>query len=82
MTDPSALILSEVMAMRADVQRLREEVATVRGELGTLRQSLDEQLAGRLRTLWDEGLASGDAGELDAVLDEIAAAVPRRMPAA
>jgi phage shock protein A len=84
--DTGAKILKEIQGVRADMDRMRNDVSALRSEVAALRQGLDAAAqrdgVAEVRQLWQEGLASGDAGELDEVIDRILDKIPARTPAA
>jgi hypothetical protein len=83
--------MSELAGNDAAAKRLLREVAMLRDDVALMRDELGA-VAGRrpeasiptgkaeetVRQLWAEGEASGIAGELDDVLDDIVAAIPGR----
>ncbi len=64
------LILEQIGALRSDLHAVNGEVLRLRDEIADLR--LNRPAAeNRLRDLWDDGLASGDAGDVDEVFDRV-----------
>lgn len=82
MTDPASgrmpdtHLLRNVQALRDEVTMLRDDVALMRSEIGALALGRDGHDLETLRRLWVEGLASGIAGELDEVIEEVLRTIP------
>ena len=75
-------ILAELRAVRDRLSQVGEEVSGLRNDVAQLKSVLSVELAEAdpvmaIRRLWDEGLSSGIAGDLDEVFDEVLAALPR-----
>jgi hypothetical protein len=73
---PDTYLLRNVQALRDEVIMLRDDVALMRGEIGALAMGRDGHDLETLRRLWAEGLASGIAGELDEVIEEVIRTIP------
>ena len=72
-------ILAQLRAMRADLSQMSGEMAELRHEVAALRAAATQaDPVSAVRRLWDEGLASGVAGDLDEVFDGVVDALPRR----
>jgi hypothetical protein len=72
-------LLEEIQALRSDIVHLGSEVASLRFEVSRLTASQADDAEtpqAALCRLWDEGLASGDAGDVDDVFDELLAGLP------
>jgi hypothetical protein len=68
-------ILDQLLALRTELSRMTGEMAELRNKIADLTSASAPQAA--IERLWFEGLASGDAGALDDVFDEVLARLPR-----
>ncbi len=64
------LILEQIGALRSDLYSMSGELRRLRDEIGDLR-SQGPTAETRLRELWDVGLESGVAGNVDEVFDRV-----------
>ncbi len=76
-----SLILEELSAMRADLANIGRDMARLRGEMAELASTVAggsaQDPVATVRRLWDEGVSSGVAGDLDDILDDVLASLPR-----
>ena len=64
------LILEQIGALRSDLHAMNGEVVRLRDEIADLR--IQRPSAEKtLRELWEDGLASGEAGDMDEVFDRV-----------
>lgn len=75
-------LVGEVQTLRSEVTLLRDDVALMRSELGALVGTGHVEVDARetVRRLWAEGLASGIAGDVDEVVDDILSTIPDPSP--
>ena len=71
-------ILDQLAALRTELSRMTGEMAELRTEIADLSAAAGPQAT--IGRLWFEGLASGDAGPLDDVFDDVLARLPRSEP--
>ena len=64
------LILEQIGALRSDIHSMSGELRRLRDEIVDLR-SQGPTAEARLRELWDIGLESGVAGDVDEVFDRV-----------
>jgi hypothetical protein len=77
-------LLDEFRALQSHIVTLGQEVAGLRQEVSrinaVLQHGVVETPKAAIRRLWDEGLASGTAGDLDKVFDNVLAGLPGAVP--